>query len=415
MVKTFHHIFFLKKPTNYQTGPMPVYLRITVEGKRAEISINRTVDPDKWIPGAGKSKGTGDEAKKFNAHLDALQSKLYEAHQALIRENKPITAETLKNRFTGAGERQRTIIPIFQKHNDEMQALIPQEYAEGTLERFRITLSHLKAFLQWKFNITDIELRQINHEFVADFDFYIRSVRKCANNTAVKYSKYFQKIIRICLANGWMEKDPFINFKIKLKVVDRAFLSEEELAAIQSKEFETVRLNQVRDVFLFSCFTGLAYADVLKLSPGHVSTGIDGEKWLFISRTKTDTPSRVPLLPIPLEIIGKYSSDPICMNKNKLLPVSSNQKMNAYLKEIAAICNITKELTFHIARHTFATTVTLNNNVPIESVSKMLGHKTIKTTQHYAKLLDKKVSSDMNILRDKFKKESNDFSLKATS
>ncbi|NCU04865.1 MAG: site-specific integrase, partial [Chitinophagaceae bacterium] len=285
-------------------------------------------------------------------------------------------------------------------------ALIPQEYAEGTLERFRITLSHLNAFLQWKYNLKDVELRQINHEFVTDFDFYIRSVRKCANNTAVKYSKYFQKIIRICIANGWMEKDPFINFKVKLKVVDRAFLSEEELEAIQTKEFESVRLSQVRDIFIFSCFTGLAYADVLKLTSGHVSTGIDGEKWLFVNRTKTDTPSRVPLLPVPLEIIEKYSTDPVCKNKGKLLPVSSNQKMNAYLKEIATLCNIPKDLTFHIARHTFATTVTLNNNVPIESVSKMLGHKTIKTTQHYAKLLDKKVSHDMQALRIKYKNES---------
>lgn len=383
---------------------MPVYLRITVEGKRAEISINRTADPDRWIPGAGKIKGNGEEAKKFNAHLDALQSKLYDAHQALIRENKPITAETLKNRFTGAGEKQRTFIPIFQKHNDEMEALIPQEYAAGTLERFRITLSHLKNFLHWKFNVTDIELRQINHEFVADFDFYIRSVRKCANNTAVKYSKYFQKIIRIAMANGWIEKDPFANFKVKLKVVDRAFLSEEELQAIQNKQFASIRLSQVRDIFIFSCFTGLAYADVLKLTPGHVSTGIDGEKWLFISRTKTDTPSRVPLLPAALEIIEKYRNFPACINQNKLLPVSSNQKMNAYLKEIANLCNIPKELTFHIARHTFATTVTLNNDVPIESVSKMLGHKTIKTTQHYAKLLDKKVSHDMQLLRSKYSK-----------
>jgi site-specific recombinase XerD len=402
MIKTFHHIFYQKKPKTYKTGPIPIYLRITVDGKRAEISINREVDPDQWLSKAGRQKGKSDAARQFNSHLDALQSKLYEAHQALIRENKPITAETLKNRFTGAGEKLRTIIPIFQKHNDEMEALIPLEYAAGTLERFRITLSHLKSFLQWKFNVTDIELRQINHEFVADFDFYIRSVRKCANNTAVKYSKYFQKIIRICMANGWLEKDPFINFKVKLKVVDRAFLSEEELAAIQYKEFESVRLSQVRDIFIFSCFTGLAYADVLKLTPGHVSTGIDGEKWLFVNRTKTDTPSRVPLLPVPLEIIEKYSSDPVCNNKNKLLPVSSNQKMNAYLKEIATVCNIPKDLTFHIARHTFATTVTLNNNVPIESVSKMLGHKTIKTTQHYAKLLDKKVSSDMHALRNKY-------------
>lgn len=403
MVKTFHHIFFLKKPTNYQTGPMPVYLRITVDGKRAEISINREVEPGKWIPGAGKMKGSSEEVKKFNSHLDALQSKLYDAHQALIRENKIITAESLKNKYTGAADRQRMLVPIFQKHNDEVAALVPNEFSAGTLERYKTSLSHTIEFMKWKYNVSDIDIRDINHEFITDYDFFLRSVRSCANNTVVKYIKNFKKIIRICIANGWLDKDPFVKYKAKLKEVERAFLSEEELQALLNKEFATERLNQVKDIFLFSCFTGLAYSDVKKMRYENVATGIDGEKWLFINRTKTDTASRVPLLPMALAVLDKYKEHVQCRNQKKLLPVLSNQKMNAYLKEIADICEIPKELTFHIARHTFATTVTLNNDVPIESVSKMLGHKNIRTTQHYAKLLDKKVSHDMQALREKFK------------
>ena len=403
MVKTFHHIFFLKKPTNYQNGPMPVYLRITVDGKRAEISINREVEPGRWIPGACKIKGTSEEVKKFNAHLDALQSKLYDAHQALIRENKIITAETLKNKFTGASDRQRMLISIFQKHNDEVAALVPKEFSAGTLERYKTSLSHTIEFMKWKYKISDIDIRDINHEFITDYDFFLRSKRKCANNTTVKYIKNFKKIIRICIANGWLDQDPFVRYKVKLKEVERAFLSEEELQTILDKEFATERLNQVKDIFLFSCFTGLAYSDVKKMSYENIATGIEGEKWLFINRTKTDTASRVPLLPTALAVMDKYKSHPVCRNQKKLLPVLSNQKMNAYLKEIADTCEIPKELTFHIARHTFATTVTLNNDVPIESVSKMLGHKNIRTTQHYAKILDKKVSEDMKILRQKFK------------
>lgn len=402
MIKTFHHIFFLKKPKGYEKGPVPVYLRITVEGKRDEFSIARKVDPDRWNQDAGRIKGTSEEVKKFNAHLDALQSKLYDAHQALIRENRIITAESLKNKYTGASDRQRMLVPIFQKHNDEVNALVGKEFSAGTLERYKTSLSHTVEFMKWNYKISDIDIRDINHEFIMDYDFFLRSVRNCSNNTAIKYIKNFKKIIRICIANGWLDKDPFVKYRPKLKEVERAFLSEEELQTIMEKEFATERLNQVKDIFLFSCFTGLAYSDVKKMSQENVATGIDGEKWLFINRTKTDTASRVPLLPTALAVLDKYKEHAQCRNQKRLLPVLSNQKMNAYLKDIADICVIPKELTFHIARHTFATTVTLNNDVPIESVSKMLGHKNIRTTQHYAKLLDKKVSNDMQVLRSKF-------------
>ena len=207
------------------------------------------------------------------------------------------------------------------------------------------------------------------------------------------------------MANGWLDKDPFINFKAKVVEVERAFLTEEELQTLHNKEFQIGRLTQVKDIFLFSCYTGLAYIDAKNLTQTNIVIGIDGNYWIHTHRKKTDTPSHIPLLPPALEIIDKYKQNPKSINDDALLPVLSNQKMNAYLKEIAVCCEINKDLTFHIARHTFATTVTLSNNVPIESVSKMLGHKTLRTTQHYAKILDSKVSNDMQVLFNRFKGE----------
>jgi len=250
--------------------------------------------------------------------------------------------------------------------------------------------------------VSDIDIRKINHEFVTSYEFYLKSVHKCNQNTTAKYIKNFGKIVRRCLDNGWIERDPFRNYKCKIIEVERAFLSQKEIENMFNKVFATDRLNQVKDIFLFSCFTGLAYSDVKKLSRKNIGIGVDGERWIFINRTKTDTRSNIPLLPIAKALLEKYENHPQAINQEKLLPILSNQKMNSYLKEIADVCEINKELTFHIARHTFATTVTLSNGVPIESVSKMLGHKNLKTTQHYAKILDLKVSDDMKILREKF-------------
>jgi site-specific recombinase XerD len=398
----FSHIFYLKKNKDYSKGPVPIYLRITVKGKRAEISIKRTVEPNKWNSSGSRMKGTTEDVKKFNSYLDTLTGKLNDDYYQLVKEKMTITAETLKNKFTGTSEKQRMLIPIFQKHNEEIEVLVPDQYSAGTLGRYHTSLSHTKEFLKYKYNISDINIQDINHEFIMDYDFWLRSVRKCANNSTVKYIKNFKKIIRICIANGWLQVDPFIKYKTKLNEVERCYLSENELQILAQKEFQNERIAHIKDIFLFSCFTGLAYADVKKLGSDNISIGIDGEIWVFIKRTKTDTPSRIPLLPVAWEILEKYKNHPKCINEKRLLPVLSNQKMNSYLKEIADVCGINKELTFHIARHTFATTVTLNNNVSIESVSKMLGHKSIRTTQHYAKILDKKVSMDMEVLYSRY-------------
>lgn len=395
------HIYAKSTKAN-AAGQFPIYIRITIDGKRLEFSTKKFVDSAKWSPELSKMKGSSEEARSLNEYLDVMKSKIFDVQMKLIHANEKITIEVFKNKLFDINENKRMLIPIFKDHNNKIKELLGKEYAPGTLERYNTSLKHTKDFLQWKYKIADIEISKIDHAFITEYEFYLRSVRNCCNNTAVKYIKNFSKIIKICLANDWIDKNPFSNYKSKVKEVERFYLSEGEIQSIINKEFKTERLSLVRDIFLFSCFTGLAYIDVKNLTKSHISIGIDGDKWIFTHRQKTETASKIPILPITQMILDKYKDNTECDIKNTLLPILSNQKMNEYLKEIAGVCEIDKELTFHIARHTFATTVTLTNGVPIESVSKMLGHKNLQTTQHYAKVLDKKVSEDMKILRDKF-------------
>jgi site-specific recombinase XerD len=402
MNATISILFYLKRAKANAQGLAPIFQRITINGRRLDNSTGKFVDPSKWHPEMSKMRGNSEEARLINGHLDNLRTKILIAEKELNKKDIPVNLETLKNMLLGTKERQRLLVPIFEEHNNKIKELLGIEYAPGTYERYQTSLKHTKDFLNWKYNISDIDITKIDHAFITDYEFYLRSIRKCANNTAVKYIKNFNKIIKLCLANDWLDKNPFANYKSKVKEVERVYLSEGEIQNIINKDFKTERLSLVRDIFLFSCFTGLAYIDVKNLTKSHISIGIDGNKWIFTHRQKTESASKIPVLPVTQMIIDKYADHPQAINEEKLLPILSNQKMNAYLKEIAAVCEIEKELTFHIARHTFATTVTLTNGVPIESVSKMLGHKNLRTTQHYAKVLDKKVSEDMKILRDKF-------------
>tara|TARA_R110002072_G_scaffold286760_1_gene451875 strand:- start:34 stop:816 length:783 start_codon:yes stop_codon:yes gene_type:complete len=247
----------------------------------------------------------------------------------------------------------------------------------------------------------DIFVQEIDLKFINGFEYYLKVKNIGNQNTITKYLTNLKKITRIAYANDWISKDPFFHWKAKWKTVERDFLSELDIQKLIKKDLPVPRLFLVKDIFLFCCFTGLAYVDVQKLSQNDIVIGIDGERWIKTKRTKTDTRSNIPILPTAEVILEKYKGHPNIIDSDKVLPVLSNQKMNAYLKEIADLCGINKNLTFHLARHTFATTVTLTNGVPIESVSKMLGHKSLKTTQHYAKILDRKVSDDMRLLRQK--------------
>jgi site-specific recombinase XerD len=401
MNKNFNLLFLIKKNKIKANGTVPIYLRITIDGIAKEISSKRNILPEKWDNKKQKVIGNSIEVKTLNAYLKSLEQEVYENHHAIIKDKEHATSSMLKSKILKIEQKPNMLVPIFKDHNTKVEKMVGNGFAPGTLERYKTSLKHTVDFIKWKYGMSDIDIKNINHAFITEYEFYLRTERKCANNTAVKYIKNFKKIILICIANGWLDKNPFVSYKSKLDEVIKDFLSEEELFTMNNKEMVTERLNIVKDIYVFSCYTGLAYIDVKNLTPGHISIGIDGNKWIYTHRQKTDTVSKIPLLPIPEMILEKYKNHPKSSNENRLLPILTNQRMNSYLKEIADVCGINKELTFHTARHTFATTVTLANGVPIESVSKMLGHTNITTTQHYAKILDKKVSDDMGHLRAK--------------
>ena len=402
MKSNFHLLFYLRKQKNFKGGPMAIYMRITVNGKRADMSAGRECDPAKWNSQAGRAIGTKEETRALNNYLDSLQTKIRNAHQALIDTNQRITTEKLQNQFNGKAEKSRYLMQLFTEHNAKVKALIGNGFEANTLKGYNTSEKHLTAFLQKEYGKTDIEISQLDYAFIIGFEFYLKAECKCSGVSAAKYIKHLKKIVNHCIANSWLTINPFVNYKSTAKAKERTYLTQPELDSIANKKLSIERLQQVRDIFVFCCYTGLSYADVKKLKRSEIAIGMDGERWIFTSRQKTDTSSRIPILPVALEILDRYQDHPQCENKGLLLPVLSNQKMNAYLKEIADLCDIVKHLTFHLARHTFATTVTLSNNVPIETVSKMLGHTNIKTTQHYAKVLDLKVSHDMALLKLKY-------------
>lgn len=392
---------FLKKPKNQKDNKRYVYLRITVDGKSKEISTKRLWDPGKWSHEAGRAIGAKEDAKSLNAYLDALSAQVYQAKLKLIESGNVVTAENLKNLIIGKGDDRRTILKEFAEHNNQMADLVGKEFVAGTLCRYRATYNYVKSFIQWKYRKDDLALHDLNFDFVSDFSFWLKSVKNCEHNTTVKYITNVKKIVLRCMRRGWLHRDPFLHFKTTRKEVIRVALTQEELDNIRTKPIAIERLSLVRDIFLFSCYTGLAYVDVSNLKRSHIIKGVDGEQWIVTRRQKTGSPTRLPLLPVALQIIRKYRDHIKCVESGQVLPVLTNQKMNSYLKEIADICGIRKNLTFHIARHTFATTVTLTNGVPLETVSKMLGHSSLKQTQHYAKILDTKISRDMQLLRTK--------------
>jgi len=403
MFQTFSILFFLQRNKASIDGKAPIYLRITVDGKRSQVSIKRKIDINKWNNDAGKVTGNSADIRDLNRYLDTIRHKVYKIQHQLQEDDKRITSLIIKNIYLGKEVKRKLLLKIFQNHNGQVEKLVGKDFASGTAERYRTAKKHLESFIKLEYKVDDIPVTDVDYKFISSFEYYLKTERNCAHNTAIKYITNFKKIMRIAYANDWIVKDPFFNWKAKLKVVDREFLSEDEVQKIIELNTGIKRINQVKDIFIFSCFTGLAYVDVKKLSASDIVIGIDRQRWIKTKRAKTDTRSNIPLLPTAEAILDKYAAHPTNLSEDKVLPVLSNQKMNAYLKEIADLCGIEKNLTFHLARHTFATTITLTNGVPIESVSKMLGHKSLKTTQHYAKILDRKVSDDMKKLRERYK------------
>ncbi|WP_299528871.1 site-specific integrase [Ulvibacterium sp.] len=390
-------IFFTRKKRN-NPEKLDIYVRITVNKERSEFSIKRDIAVCNWDIFRCRAKETSENLILFNTYLDDVYAEVLNAHKQLHSERKLITARAIKLRYFGEDEERMTLMRAVEYHNKNINnALRP-----GTLKNYFSTEKYLKEYLREELKTDDIYLIQLNYRFIVNFENYIRTYRPktarrtCTNNGVMKHMERLMKIINLSLKMEWLEKDPFRNYKLRFVKNERGYLTERELRSIEETSFMTIGLQRVKDIFLFSCYTGLSYIDIKGLRPDQILLGIDGNQWIHTKRTKTNEPVKIPMLPKAKEIIGKYREEMI--HTGELLPVYSNQKTNQILKEIAKACGIHKNITFHVARHTFATTVTLSNGVPIETVSKLLGHTKLSTTQIYARVLQRKVGEDMQDL-----------------
>jgi integrase len=396
-MKTFSISFYTRTERVDANDRVPILMRITVDGKRVNIPLNRKVDQKRWKDGS--AIGNTQEIRDLRSNMSKAAARVEKIQEKLIGRGDFVSASLLKDLYLGNDNLNKSLFEVMKINNEKMEALVGTEFSKKTIMKYYTTQNHLKKFMLKYYKRDDMMLKELRYSFIVDFETYLKVDNHCAHNTAIKYIKCLKKVINMSLDYEYIDHDPFAKYKIRLEKTEREFLSKEELKSLREKEFSIRRLDQVRDVFVFCCFTGLAFVDVENLKRENIIKGNDDELWLKIFRQKTKSKSQVPLLPASQEILEKYNYLEKDFDET-ILPVPSNQKMNAYLKEIADICEIRKILTSHMGRHTFATTVTLSNDVPMETVSAMLGHKSIRTTQIYAKVIEDKVSRDMAKLKD---------------
>lgn len=392
---TLSVLFIIKKAKLLKNGEAPICMRITVNKRVAEVMIKRSIPIDLWNQKKECSKGKDRVAAELNHYINTVRAKVLQIHRELEIDNKPITADIIKDCFYGRDKVQRSLLEVYAEHNEKCRALIGKEYTESTVTKFDTSINRLKEYIRSCYHRDDIMLAELDGQFIRDFDFWLKTKKHCQNNSALKHLKNLKKIVRIALANDWIKKDPFYGIHFKQEEVNVEFLSREELDILMNKKFTIKRLEQVRDIFVFCCFTALAFVDVQQLSREHLIKDNNGALWIRKARQKTNQMCNIPVLSIPQRILRKYEDNAECIKKGVLLPVISNQRMNANLKEIADLCGITKRLTTHVARHTAATVVFLANDVSMENVSKILGHSNIRMTQHYAKVLDSSIMREM--------------------
>jgi integrase len=403
---TFSICFFAKKSQLLANGKAPLFVRITLNGSRWETSLNIGVDKEKWDSKKEKARGYDKNSNLVNELIDATRDKIYRIKLKIDQEEKPLTLGNLRYYYSGQRDNERTIMKLFDDHNSFCEKKVGIQLAQATYDRYLTCRKHFCNFLKKEYNTKDLPISKIDKELFEKFDLYLRSEKKCANNTAIKYIRNFNKIVRIAVEKGWIPSSPYKEVGFRLEEIEKPYLTQEELHSVHEKDISIQRLKIIRDIFIFCCYTGLAFSDVKELTGDNIQIGIDKKKWISKHRKKTDVISRIPLFRIPEEIIEKYKDHPLCIIRNVLLPVPSNQKMNGYLKEIAAICGINKILTTHTARRTFATSVLLLEGVSMDIVSKILGHKSLYMTRKYAKIDEINIAKGTEIVREKLQKTS---------
>lgn len=397
---TFSILFWVygKRAVNNKAN---IYIRVTLNGKRVNISLKKKVNLTTWDEKLQRANGTDKDSRILNLYLNEVQSKVYTIYEDFKRDEVPFTSQMVKAKFLGEDKTRYSFQNLVDYYNEKMQ----HKLHKNTMGQYKTSQRYMTEFILEEYKLDHIPLSNIDYSFIIGFESFLRSYipksgqSKIGNNTAMKHIKRLRRMVTLAYRMKWIERDPFVNFKIKIEKKEREFLTSEELKYIEDFSSSIERLIVVRDLFVFSCYTGISYSDIVKLTSTNITTGIDGSLWIMAKRVKTGTPFKIPLLPRAEILIDKYKNHNRTYDKPNLLPKLSNQKLNSYLKEIADLSGLKKNLTFHMARHTFATTVTLSNGVPIETVSKLLGHTKLATTQIYARVVEKKVSEDMRKLK----------------
>lgn len=399
---TFSILFWVygKRAVNNKAN---IYIRVTLNGKRVNISLKKKINISTWDEKLQRANGTDKDSRILNLYLNEVQSKVYRIYEDFKREEVTFTSQMVKAKFLGEDKTRFSFQELIDYYNEKMQ----HKLHKNTMGQYKTSQRYMIEFILKEYKLTDIPLSNLEYSFIIGFEDFLRSYlpksgqSKIGNNTAMKHIKRLRRMVTLAYRMKWMGRDPFVNFKMKIEKKERSFLTDFELLSIEDLSSSIERLMVVKDLFVFSCYTGISYADIVQLTENNIVIGIDGSPWIMAKRVKTGSPFKIPLLPKAANLIDKYKNHYRTNDASNLLPKLSNQKLNSYLKEIADLCGIKKNLTFHMARHTFATTVTLSNGVPIETVSKLLGHTKLSTTQIYARVVERKVSEDMALLKSK--------------
>ena len=400
MKSIFRVVFYLRSNYVNKEGKTSVMLRIYLNNERLSLgSTGISVKSSQWDKEKERIKGRTTEALNTNLQLDNIASGLQSIFRR-IEMSDVVSLERIKSEFLGKKEEIDTLMQLFEKHNGDVAKQVGVSVGKATLQKYNVCKRHFSEFLEKQYKRSDLKLTELTYVVIREFDLYLRTEVGQNPNTATKTMKTFKTITLLGQKMGVLLHDPFMNHRFHIEPVNRGFLTDEEILLIAHKQINIPRLELIRDIFIFSCFTGLAYIDVSNLTPDHIVI-LGDKQWIMTQRQKTSVETNVLLLDIPKAIIAKYGGK--TYRNGKLFPMLTNQKTNSYLKEIADICGIKKNLTFHLARHTFAT-MSLSKGVPMESVSKMLGHTNIRTTQIYARITNKKIEHDMEELADKLDK-----------
>jgi len=397
--QTFNVRFWLKKSITRKDGTIPIYARISVNSIVSDLSTQLAVKKSHWCIKAARVKLKYKEAGETNPILEKILAKLHDALDQLNQEGRPVTALSIKDRYLGIDKPVLSLLELIDYHKEnEFQKL-----ASGTVKNYAATETYLKRFLKEEYKTIDVPLLQIDYSFIIKFENFlikckpIKSSQPLSNNGRMKHLERFKKLTTLALKHNWIKLNPFALYKMSYDHYDCAYLQAAEIRKMKSILLDD-QLSVTRDLFIFSCYTGLSYVEIKNLRLSHITEGIDGNLWIMLRRQKSKTAVKLPILPDAQEILDKYLSEHYGNESTPIIPILSNQKTNQYLKLIAKKCDIQKNLTFHVARHTFATTITLLNEVPIETVSKMLGHTKLSTTQKYARVVEEKISLDMGKL-----------------